>query len=90
MSASIRTSDFKTLLTGIEVKDLKLIKELPRLLGQPHKANFYQILWLTGGSATHRIDFREIHIRENELLIVAYGQICEFDILSDHTRKMII
>jgi AraC-like DNA-binding protein len=90
MEDNIRTFDFKTLPIEIEVKDLQFTKELPKLLGQPHKANFYQIVWLTEGHATHRIDFREITIKANELLIISSGQVCEFDTISDYTGKMIL
>lgn len=90
MLSTIRTFDFKSLPIGIEIKDLSFIKEQSRLLGHPHKTNFYQIQWLTGGSATHRIDFREIHIEANELLIITSGQVCEFDTVADYTGKAIL
>lgn len=90
MDASIRTFDFKSLPISIEVKDLTFIRELPKLLGQPHKANFYQIVWLTEGNATCRIDFREITVKANDILIISAGQVCEFDTISDYSGKMIL
>ncbi|MCC8188322.1 MAG: AraC family transcriptional regulator [Bacteroides sp.] len=90
MKADIRTFDFKTLPIEIEVKDVRFVKELPKLLGQPHKAAFYQILWLTGGKATFRIDFREISVKANEVLIIGAGQVCEFDVVSDYSGRMIL
>ncbi len=90
MNADIRTFEFKALPIGIEVKDLRFAKELPKLLGQPHKATFYQIIWVTEGKATFRIDFREITIHSNEILIISAGQVCEFDIKSDYSGKIIL
>lgn len=90
MDADIRTFDFKALPIEIEVKDLKFVRELPKLLGQPHKANFYQIVWLAEGKATIRIDFRDIPIKANEILIISAGQVCEFDTTSDYSGKLIL
>ncbi len=90
MDTDIRTYDFKTLPIEIEVKDLKFIKKLPKLLGQPHKATFYQIIWLAKGEATFRIDFRDISIKSNEILIISAGQVCEFDTESDYSGKIIL
>ncbi|MFV0469620.1 MAG: AraC family transcriptional regulator [Dysgonomonas sp.] len=90
VGVNIRTFDFKPLPVEIEVKDLKFIKELPKLLGQPHKAAFYQVLWIADGEASCRIDFREICIKSNEILIISPGQVCEFDTKSDYSGKMIL
>lgn len=90
MNTTIRTFDFKALPIEIEVKDLRFVKELPKLLGQPHKATFYQIIWLTEGEAVFRIDFRDITIRANEILIISAGQVCEFDVRSDYSGKIIL
>lgn len=90
MDTGIKTFSFKTLPIEIEVKDLRFVKESPRLLGQPHKTGFYQIIWLSKGKAKFRIDFREIIIKENEILIIAVGQVCQFDVTSDYCGKAIL
>lgn len=90
MNTDIRTFEFKSLPIEIEVKDLRFVKELPKLLGKPHKATFYQYIWLTGGGATFRIDFRDITIKSNEILIISAGQVCEFDTKSDYSGKIIM
>lgn len=90
MDANIRTFDFKDLPIEIEIKDLRFAKELPKLLGQPHKATFYQIVWVPEGEALFRIDFREITIKANEILLISAGQICEFDVKSDYSGKIIL
>ncbi|MDR0700784.1 MAG: helix-turn-helix transcriptional regulator, partial [Tannerella sp.] len=66
------------------------VKELSELLGQPHKATFYQIIWLTEGEAMFRIDFRETVIKANEILIISSGQVCAFDVTSGYSGKIIL
>nr|WP_319397447.1 helix-turn-helix transcriptional regulator [uncultured Carboxylicivirga sp.] len=90
MTDGIQIFNFKKLPIEIEVKDLKFVKELPELLGRPHKATFFQIVWLTTGEAVFNIDFKEITIKENELLIITPGQVCAFDVHSDYTGKLIL
>lgn len=90
MNDVIRTFEFKSLRIEIEVKDLKFVRELPKLLGKPHKANFYQIVWITKGQATLRIDFREIPVKANEVLVISSGQVCEFDTISNYSGKMVL
>lgn len=89
MSTQIKTFDFARLPIGVEVKDLSFVGELPKLLGNPHKADFYQIIWLTGGEAAFHIDFREVTIRAGEMLLIASGQVCRFDTKSAYSGKAI-
>lgn len=90
MSREIKTFDFKTPSIGIEVKDLGFIKEYPKLLGKPHKTVFYQMAWISEGEATFRIDFREVRLKANEVLIISAGQVCKFDLRSDYSGKMLL
>ncbi len=90
MNTNIKTVDFKALPIGIELKDLKFVQEFPKLLGKPHKATFYQIIWITTGKATFRIDFREVTIKSDEMLIIVAGQVCEFDTKSNYSGKIIL
>ncbi len=86
----IKTLTFNNLPVEIEIKDLSFIKELPFLLGKPHKVSFYQLIWISKGEAKHRIDFRNITIKVNEILVISPGQVCAFDIVSDYSGKMIL
>ncbi|MGS2737717.1 AraC family transcriptional regulator [Sinomicrobium sp. M5D2P17] len=90
MKTDIQTFAFKALPIDIEVKDLKFIKELPEMLGQPHRVAFYQILWLDRGYAKMNIDFHEIGVESNELLMITPGQICAFDTESAYEGKLIL
>jgi len=87
---TIRTVEFKDLPIEIEVKSLGFVKELPKLLGQPHKATFYQIIWLTSGNAVFHIDLRNIAVEANDVLIISAGQVCQFDVTSDYSGKIIL
>ena len=82
--------DFKSLPIEIEVKNLSFVKELPKVVGRPHKAKFYQIVWISEGKAIFRIDFREIPVQSNEILVISSGQVCEFDTKSDYSGKIIL
>lgn len=88
---TVRTFNFNTLPVGIEIKDLRVVTQtFPKLFEQPHKTTFYQIIWLTEGEATFRIDFQEIVIKLNEILIISVGQVCEFDVLAHYEGKLIL
>lgn len=86
----IKTFEFKDLPIKVEIKNLRFVKEFPKLLGQAHKASFYQIIWLTNGQAIFHIDFRDITIIANQVLIISPGQVCQFDTTSNYSGKMIL
>lgn len=90
MDKKIRTYRFKPLPIEIEVKDLAFVREGSQLLGRAHKAAFYQVVWLTRGTAEFRIDFREIALKADDVLIISAGQVCQFDTVSDYSGKMIL
>lgn len=87
---TIKEYNFSPQKIEIELKDLSFIKELPKLLGHPHKVTFYQLLWLRSGKAIHRIDFKDVEINKGEVLVVAPGQVCEFDTQSEYNGWMVI
>lgn len=47
----------------------------PKNLEWPHKYNFYQLIWLTEGAFTHTIDYHDITVKTDTLLITSPGQI---------------
>ncbi|WP_295935490.1 helix-turn-helix domain-containing protein [uncultured Alistipes sp.] len=90
MEKTIKTFAFKPSPIEIEVKDLKFVRELPKLLGNPHKTAFFQVVWLVRGDAVFRIDFREIPVEAGDVLIISAGQVVQFDTVSDYAGKMIL
>lgn len=90
MEVNYKTFNFKPSPIEIEIKDLKFIKELPKLLGTAHKTTFYQVVWLSEGEMILHIDFKEIHLFANQLLIISTGQLCQFDTQSKYKGKIIL
>lgn len=87
---AIKTYSFNPLPLEIEVKDLAFIKEVPHLLGQPHRAQFYQVLWVKEGVFSARVDFNEIQIHADEMLIISAGQVCEFNMEQTYKGQLIL
>lgn len=54
-------------------------------LKPPHKYNFHQLIWLTGGLSSHVIDDYEIDIQSGTLLIISPGQVHS---LNSYTNMM--
>lgn len=42
---------------------------------QPHRHSFYEILWITGGSGEHHIDFERYPIQPETLYFISPGQV---------------
>lgn len=47
----------------------------PQNLEWPHKHDFYEIIWVTEGVFTHTIDYHDILIQTDTLLVISPGQI---------------
>lgn len=87
---AIKTYSFNPLPLEIEVKDLAFVKAVPQVLGQPHRAQFYQVLWVKEGVFSARVDFNEIQVQADEMLIISAGQVCEFDIQCTFEGQLIL
>ena len=87
---NLKTFHFHPSPIEIEVKDLSFIKDLPKLLGTPHKVSFYQLIWISEGNTVVRVDFRDIALCQNDVLVISPGQVCEFDVESDYNGKIIL
>lgn len=48
-------------------------------IGKPHRFDFYVLLFLTKGTARHRLDFQSIEQQAGELLIICPGQVHSLD-----------
>lgn len=91
MSGNIKIFDFKKdLEIDFEIKDLDIVYKLKNIFSEPHKASFYQLIWIEEGQATFFIDFRKITIKKGNLLIISINQIVEFDINSEYKGKLIL
>jgi AraC family transcriptional activator of pobA len=56
---------------------------------KPHKHNFYILLFITQGSGTHTIDFKEYPVAPNHIFFMAPGQVHSWE-LSEDTAGFIL
>lgn len=58
---------------------IKTMEEIDEALGgiadTPHKHNYYTVIWPTGATGRHIIDFREYPIRRDHIFFVSPGQV---------------
>lgn len=55
----------------------------------PHKHNFYILLYITQGSGTHTIDFREYEVTADSMFVMMPGQVHSWE-LTDDTDGFVI
>ncbi len=56
----------------------------------PHRTNFYRIIWFQQGNPTHLVDFEEIEIKSPALLFLHKDRIHRFDKDIQHDGKVLI
>jgi AraC family transcriptional regulator, transcriptional activator of pobA len=57
---------------------------------QPHRAEFYQILWFETGTATHLVDFKPIKTKPNTFLFINKNSVQIFDKNLSYKGKLIL
>lgn len=72
----------------IDLQDLFLKNK--EIISAPHRNNFYQILWIQRGTATHSVDFNPINITANSVLFVPKDCVHAFDTESDYSGKVLL
>ena len=89
--------DFKddpALREGIEVVDIQGLfgQELPADHNpyEHHRLNFFSIIMLTGGHATHVVDFEEYDLTRGDCLMISKGQVHRFDQSGQYEGIMVI
>lgn len=90
MTEVVKTFNFNPSPIEVEVKDLSFIKQLPRLMSSPHRVNFHQFIWISEGNATFRVDFRDVNVSSGQVFVIASGQVCQFDVVSEYSGKLIL
>ncbi len=69
----------------IEMVSLKTILDRSRnMMTQPHRAEFYHVIWFQKGKAAHLVDLHPIPIQANSLLFIGKGRVHMFDRISDY------
>ncbi len=56
----------------------------------PHRTNFYRIIWFQEGNPTHFVDFEKIDIQSPSLLFINKDRIHKFDKDINHDGKVLI
>lgn len=92
MINQIQKYDFKEGLPHeLELLDLDyLINDFYEEIIQPHRAEFYQIIWFQKGYPVHQLDFNSISIEPNTLLFVNKNCVQFFDSETQFTGKSLL
>ena len=73
-----------------EIKELCEITQTKRKIsGEPHRTNFYQVIWIESGTSVQTVDFNPIEVIGGQVLFIAKNQVIRFD-TSTHYQGQII
>ncbi|MCK9205683.1 MAG: AraC family transcriptional regulator [Salinivirgaceae bacterium] len=72
----------------ISITDLYHLNK--NMLTAPHRADFYQILWIQQGSPTHFLDFNPLKIEPNSILFVPKDCVHIFDSVGEYDGQVIL
>lgn len=74
-----------------EVKDLsQMNRKASSITGIPHRANFYQIIWINSGETTQMVDFTPANLSAGQLLFIGKNQVISFDVESEYSGEIIL
>jgi len=59
-------------------------------LEEPHRVDFYHILFITSGEGIHHIDFQPFTFREGSILFISKGQVQAFEVTPDINGFLIL
>ena len=92
MTNEIKKYPFKPgLKLEFEIFDLtERIETYGNMMAEPHRAQFYHILWIEKGKGTHYIDFSPIQIQDNTILFIPMNSVNRYDIDGLYEGKAIL
>ncbi len=92
MPTDVIKYNFKSGLTyEFEVLDVaNLYKDHKEILTEPHRTNFYHIIWFQEGTGTHLVDFKPIRIKSNSVLFVNKNKVQRFDLEGNYKAKVLL
>ncbi len=92
MKDGIKKYQFKHGLNHeFEIVDLALLlSNKAGLVTVPHRAQFYHILYIQQGNATHLVDFKPTTIKNNTILFVPHNSVNMFDPHGQYKGKTIL
>lgn len=92
MKPEIRIEKFKSGLPRefeiIYISDL--YNNAKNIITDPHRPDFYHIIWITEGNATHYVDFKPVDLQPGSILFVPKNCINIFDKTGEYDGKMIL
>ena len=92
MSTTIQKYNFKKgLPQEFEIIDFNFLNsQFSEKIIQPHRAEFYQIIWFQEGETKHMVDFNPIQTEPNTILFVGKDSVQRFDDISGLNGKVIL
>ena len=92
MSEQIQKYSFKEGLSlEFEILEISnLYNDFYDDISNPHRAEFYQIIWFDEGNTTHLVDFKTVPIANNTLLFIPKNSIQQFSKKSNGTGRAIL
>lgn len=92
MRPEIRKEKFKPGLPRefeiISISDL--YNKSKNLITDPHRPEFYHVIWIKEGRATHYVDFKPIELKQGSLLFVSKDCVNVFDNYGAYNGKIIL
>jgi AraC-like DNA-binding protein len=84
-TGKISQYDFKPgVPLGIEVVELKQLREsLSHMLRVPHRVNFYDIIWIQGGTPVFVVDFNRIEIKKSTIIFINKSHVQYYEKFND-------
>ncbi|MEO0008802.1 MAG: HTH-type transcriptional regulator ChbR [Bacteroidota bacterium] len=84
-TGKITQYDFKPgVPLGIEVVELKQLREsLSHMLRVPHRVNFYDIIWIQGGTPVFVVDFNRIEIKNSTIIFINKSHVQYYEKFND-------
>ncbi|PWJ39182.1 AraC family transcriptional regulator [Sediminitomix flava] len=70
---------------GIEIIRISDLFQKNTPLETPHRAQFFQILWIEKGETIHQVDFIDHKLNENDLLFIPFNAINKFGANGGHS-----
>ncbi len=92
METEIKKYSFKEgLKLEFEILDLEQVyRSKKEMMTQPHRAQFFHIVWIEKGSGTHFIDFNPVLIEDNTVFFVPQNSVNKFDANGSYKGKVIL
>lgn len=83
-SSAVERYAYNAETLGVEAKSLDFVWQKRQLTARPHRADFYQLLWVDRGTLVLHLDFARIVVHAGEACFVAVGQVCCYDVVKSY------